>query len=56
VKFKELQKLLNDVDSIKHGDDEILVLLPSSKRIIEFDIKSLNLDENHDIWYIEVEP
>jgi hypothetical protein len=56
VKFKELQKLLNDVDSIKHGDDEVLVILPSSKRLHEFDIITLTLDENHDIWYIEIEP
>lgn len=56
MKLKELQKLLNDIDSIKHGNDEILVLLPSSKRIIEFDIESLNLDENHDIWYLEIRP
>lgn len=56
MKFKELQKLLNDVDSIKHGDDEIIVLLPSSKRIHEFEITNLNLDDNHDIWYLEIEP
>lgn len=56
MKFKELQKLLNDVDSIEHGNDEILVLLPSSKRILEFDIVSFNIDENHNIWYIEIKP
>lgn len=56
MKFKDLQKLFNDVDSIKHGNDEVVVLLPSSKRIHEFEIKSLNLDENHDIWYLEIEP
>lgn len=56
MKFKELQQWLNNIDSIKHGDDEILVLLPSSTRIHEFEIKSLDLDENHDIWYIEIEP
>jgi hypothetical protein len=56
MKFKELQRLLNDVDSIKHGDDEILVLLPSSTRLHEFEIKELNEDENHNIWYIEIEP
>lgn len=56
MKFKELQQKLNDIDSIKHGDNEIMVLLPSSKRILEFDIKELNKDENHGIWYIEIEP
>lgn len=56
MKFKDLQQLLNDVDSIEHGKDEILVLLPSSKRLHEFDIVSLNEDENHRIWYIEIEP
>lgn len=56
MKFKELQKLMNDVDSIKYGDDEILVIIRSSKRMLEFDIKSLEIDENHNIWYIEVEP
>ena len=56
MKFKELQQLLNNVDSIKHGDDEIMVLLPSSKRVHEFEIIDLILDENQDIWYIGIEP
>lgn len=56
MKFKELQQKLNDVDSIEHGNDEIMVLLPSSQRMHEFEIKELNLDENHRIWYIEIEP
>jgi hypothetical protein len=56
VKFKELQQKMNDIDSIKHGDENIVILLPSSKRIIEFDILDLNYDENNGTWYIEIEP
>ena len=56
MKFKELQQLLNDVDSIKHGNDEIRVLLPSLHHMHEFEIKELNEDENNSIWYIEIEP